>query len=146
MPQIQTLEQVHMPDLAILLPQWGDLGAMDPDTLWAQGGNARAGGVGEVYGAWTEDGTLVAYMQLREYVLVGIGSYAEVLALLVHDAYRGIGVGSALLAAAEEWARARQLPAMILSSQVHRVDAHSLYLRHGYSHFKHSYYFTKPLD
>jgi hypothetical protein len=51
-----------------------------------------------------------------------------------------------LLQKAELWAQSRGLHHMILSSQVHRVDAHSVYLKRGYTHFKHSYYFTKNLD
>lgn len=145
MPTIHTIEETHLADLALLMPQWGDGVVCDPKVLGEQIARLRQGDVGEIFGAWMPDGTLVGYIQLREYVLVGVGNFAEIVALLVHDAYRGIGIATALLVYAEEWAITRNLNTMILSSQVHRVDAHSVYLKRGYNHFKHSYYFTKSL-
>lgn len=146
MPTIEPLLESHIADLALLMPQWGDGVDVDPTTLQHQIFRVRNGNGGEIFGAWTSDGTLVGYVQLREYILIGVDSFAEIVALLVHDAYRGIGIGSALLQKAEVWAQSRGLQHMILSSQVHRVDAHSVYLKRGYSHFKHSYYFTKNLN
>ncbi|MBE7492703.1 MAG: GNAT family N-acetyltransferase [Planctomycetes bacterium] len=61
---------------------------------------------------------------------------AELEALVVHESARGRGVGAALLAAAEDWARGRGLAGVKLGSRVSRVEAHRFYERHGYTRVK----------
>ena len=52
--------------------------------------------------------------------------------LIVHDAARGTGVGSALVAAVEEWARARGAGNLVLTSGKQRHEAHRFYAARGY--------------
>ncbi|HEX7240580.1 MAG TPA: GNAT family N-acetyltransferase [Longimicrobiaceae bacterium] len=58
--------------------------------------------------------------------------YARVLALVVDPAHRGGGVGAALMAEAEAWARERGAAAVHLTAATHREGAHRFYRRMGY--------------
>jgi GNAT superfamily N-acetyltransferase len=53
--------------------------------------------------------------------------------VFVSAAARGQGVGAAMLAKAEERARARGAALITLSSNAKRVDAHRFYEQHGYA-------------
>lgn len=68
---------------------------------------------------------------------------AEVQELVVMPQVRGLGVGKALLAWAEQQARLRRAELLELSTSTKRVDAHRFYVREGFSatHYR----FTKPL-
>jgi GNAT superfamily N-acetyltransferase len=57
---------------------------------------------------------------------------AIVEALVVDGARRRVGVGAALMAAAEAWALARGLRSLALSSNVARTGAHAFYHALGY--------------
>lgn len=63
----------------------------------------------------------------RDEVVGHIGS------LVVDEAVRSQGVGAQLLAAAEQWLREHGARHVILTSALHREDAHRFYLRHGYA-------------
>ncbi|KQV79460.1 hypothetical protein ASD15_19230 [Massilia sp. Root351] len=66
--------------------------------------------------------------------------------ILVDAGARRLGVGSALLAHAEAWARGRGLPGIMLETQDSNVPACRLYARHGYQlrGFDRSLYATHP--
>ncbi len=92
--------------------------------------------VAELAAIWKLDGTLVA---LAEGVIVGevrvdpswMG-YGE-LGMMVAAGWRGRGVGSALVAAAIEWARARGLHKLALSVFPHNQAAIALYRKFGFA-------------
>lgn len=70
-------------------------------------------------------------------VMVGLSynfdaPYARIIALVVDEAARGTGVGAALVARAEEWARAAGAGAIHLTTAMHRDGAHAFYERVGY--------------
>lgn len=69
----------------------------------------------------------------------------ELLGLVVDEATRGNGVGSRLIAAAEEWGRKRGLRRCVFTSRITREDAHRLYRRLGYEVAKTSHVFEKGL-
>jgi GNAT superfamily N-acetyltransferase len=69
----------------------------------------------------------------------------EIASLVVDEASRGKGIGSQLLAAAEEWGRAQGAGKARLLSRATRPDAHRLYVRSGYEITKTSYVFDKAL-
>ena len=60
------------------------------------------------------------------------GVYAHLLVLVVASEARGTGVGTALLRAFEEGALARDASAIVLTSSLHRKDAHAFYERRGF--------------
>lgn len=61
------------------------------------------------------------------------GFYIRVLALAVHPNHRGTGVGTALIRAAENWARSLHACGIALDSGVHRKNAHAFYIHRGFS-------------
>jgi GNAT superfamily N-acetyltransferase len=73
------------------------------------------------------------------------GPRVEISQIVVDQAMRGKGIGSKLLAMAEEWGRAQGLKKIRLASQVKRTATHRLYVRLGYTIDKTSHVFSKPL-
>jgi uncharacterized protein (TIGR00290 family) len=73
------------------------------------------------------------------------GKYGEIGGLVVADNFRGQGVGSRLLRAAEEWIKSRYVGKCLVRSRSTRVDAHRFYEREKYSPEKISAVFTKTL-
>jgi GNAT superfamily N-acetyltransferase len=70
---------------------------------------------------------------------------AQVAGLVVDEGHREEGIGAALLAAAETWAREHGARSIVVRSRVTRERAHAFYLRHGYREQKRSVVFEKPL-
>lgn len=70
---------------------------------------------------------------------------AEIAALVVDEEWRGRGVGSQLVSAAETWARSKNIPLIRLTSNVLREDAHRFYKREGYEILKTWHLFTKSV-
>ncbi len=67
--------------------------------------------------------------------------YAEVMEIVVEQAFQRKGVGKLLLRAAERWATACTYPRIRLRSGVHREDAHKFYEKLGYEKSRASYAF-----
>lgn len=70
---------------------------------------------------------------------------AQVMALVVDEAWRSGGVGADLLDAAEAWAREHGCAEMLVSTRITRERAHGFYRRHGYDLRKTNHYFSKGL-
>lgn len=60
------------------------------------------------------------------------GSYGRIFTIVVDEAHRGQGIGSALVAAAEGWLMERGVISIIINSGTHRQEAHRFYQRRGY--------------
>jgi GNAT superfamily N-acetyltransferase len=71
---------------------------------------------------------------------------ALILGLVVGEGHRSAGIGAALLAAAEDWARARGCQRLVVATRITRERAHRFYAREGYEVSKTSYFLTKALD
>lgn len=111
-------------------PEREDRGA--PDAYAAAVVRIRDSG-GEVLVAQC-DGDLVGVLQVLalEQLQHAGGRVAEVESLHVDARYRRRGVGSALLGAAVEWARARGCFRVQLTSHLSRLDAHAFYEQAGF--------------
>ena len=59
---------------------------------------------------------------------------ARLIALAVEPDARGGGVGAALVAAVEAWARAQGANSLMLTTALHRAGAQAFYERLGYEH------------
>lgn len=70
---------------------------------------------------------------------------AEIGGLVVDEAARGRGVGSALVASAEAWARERGYDIVSVRSNVIRAGAHEFYKSRGYQVLKSQYKLRKKL-
>jgi GNAT superfamily N-acetyltransferase len=71
---------------------------------------------------------------------------ALIVGLVIGEGHRSAGIGAALLAAAEAWARARGCKRLVVATRITRERAHRFYAREGYEVSKTSYFLTKALD
>ncbi|HHL4078369.1 GNAT family N-acetyltransferase [Burkholderia sola] len=60
------------------------------------------------------------------------GYLGRITSMVVDEHHRGGGVGSALIAAAENWFRTVGCVKLEVTSGDHRLDAHRFYARHGF--------------
>ena len=92
------------------------------------------------------DGQLLGWVHVELSESVDVGSLAVIAGLVVDRAHRRQGVGAALMAEAEAWARQQGCPLMRLRSSATRTPAHRFYEGLGYRNVKTQYSFVKPLD
>lgn len=78
------------------------------------------------------EGRVIGYVHAAEYECLYLESLKDILALAVDPDMRGRGVGRALLAAVEAWAKETGSVGVRLVSGINRVDAHRFYLACGY--------------
>jgi len=93
----------------------------------------------------TTDGAVVGWIEVAPRRSVEFGEVAEIQGLVVTASERGRDVGSRLLSAAEEWARAQGFDRIRVRSNVVRERTHGFYLARGYSERKRQVVFDKPL-
>jgi GNAT superfamily N-acetyltransferase len=91
------------------------------------------------------NGVIVGWLEIFLPLSVLNAGKAEIGALVVDDNVRRLGVGSALMKAAHEWAQRKKCPFIYLRSNVIRKEAHAFYRRTGYSVYKTQYVFRKLL-
>lgn len=91
------------------------------------------------------DGAVLGVIHLRVAGLLEMEPTAVIESLVIDERARGRGIGGQLVAAAEQWARARGVGAVWVRSNVTRVAAHRFYERLGYTRVTTSFAFTKPL-
>jgi len=84
-----------------------------------------------------------AHIMITHSMIAGIR--AELAGLSVSPRARGLGAGSALLSAVEEWAAQRGVRKIHLRSGAEREEAHSFYLARGYEVVKTQLALTKSL-
>ena len=87
----------------------------------------------------------IAWIHVGAAHILERNAYAVIHGLVVSDAHRSGAIGSDLLAAAEDWARQRGIPVMLVRSRSTRERAHGLYLERGYAEVKRSHVFEKRL-
>ena len=66
------------------------------------------------------------------YVVADERTYGYIAELFVVEAMRGLGVGRALIAACEDWARGRGLKVMMIGVLTRNTSAHAVYRGAGY--------------
>ena len=91
------------------------------------------------------DGAVVGWAHVAETRALEYEPCAELLGLVVDEGARSGGVGAALVAAAEQWARACGLSEMRVRSRDTRARAHAFYRREGYEDWKRQAVFRKQL-
>jgi GNAT superfamily N-acetyltransferase len=90
-------------------------------------------------------GDLVGWVHAAEEELFESGRRCEIRGLVVHRPARRAGVGRALVAAVETWARGRGLPEVSVRSNVVREESHPFYERLGYVRTKTQHVYRKSL-
>lgn len=81
------------------------------------------------------DSTIVGLIGMaKQFAYEFDGPYVRVMALVVHEDYRGMKIGQNLMQAAENWAVENECVAVTLNSgnRPERVGAHQFYERLGY--------------
>lgn len=92
------------------------------------------------------EGGLLGWVHVEIAEYVESGSFAVIGGLVVDRAHRRQGIGAALMADAEAWARRQGCAVMRLWSSTSRAPAHQFYAGLGYRNVKTQYSFVKPLD
>ncbi|HEU5311863.1 MAG TPA: GNAT family N-acetyltransferase [Candidatus Eisenbacteria bacterium] len=90
-------------------------------------------------------GTVVGWIHVFGNRLLESEPDAEIGGLVVDEAVRGRGVGTALVAAAEAWARERGYPVVSVRSNVVRTATHEFYQERGYGIVKTQIKFRKTI-
>jgi GNAT superfamily N-acetyltransferase len=102
-------------------------------------------GHGGAYVAVAERGRVVGWMSVAVQVTLEGDAGAEVWGLVVDEALRGRGIGTALMAHAEAWARDRGFRDVSLRTNIIRKDTHHFYQSLGYEIVKTQYKMKKRL-
>jgi GNAT superfamily N-acetyltransferase len=102
--------------------------------------------MGEVFVAAGEgDGRVLGWTHVVPRLQLEEPPFAELAGLVVADGARSLGVGAALLAAAEDWAKGAGFALMRVRSNVVRERAHRFYEREGYCRVKGQAVFHKSI-
>lgn len=91
------------------------------------------------------DASVTGWIHVRRSALLEESDLAVVEGLVVDESHRSQGVGAALLAAGEEWARRHGAATLVVRSRVTRERAHAFYRRHGFVERKRSVVLAKAL-
>jgi GNAT superfamily N-acetyltransferase len=91
------------------------------------------------------DGALAGLAGLEQRLTLENGERVEIVGLVVDADARRQGVGRALVAAAEQWTRARGLDEMFLRSNVVRPEAHAFYEGLGFTRTKTQHAYLRRL-
>lgn len=92
-----------------------------------------------------DDATALGWMHVARCITLETGEYAEILGLVVDAHVRRGGVGRALVAAAERWARSQRLARITVRSNAARVESHPFYAALGYQRPKSQHVYVKLL-
>lgn len=132
---IRTAESGDVVTLAALSGQLGY--PVETAEMAARLARVRGQHAGEVFVAvGEEDSRVLGWTHVVPRLQLEEPPFAELAGLVVADTARGFGIGRALLAAAEDWARRTGFALMRVRSNVVRERAHRFYEREGYCRVK----------
>jgi GNAT superfamily N-acetyltransferase len=96
-------------------------------------------------GGLADAARLGGWMHVARHIVLESGEFAEILGLIVDPTARRAGVGRALVAEAERWARAHRLGRLAVRSNVLRDESHTFYPALGFPHSKSQHVYAKSL-
>lgn len=99
-----------------------------------------------VFVAESADKEVVGWVHVFKTQRLIVEPFVEIGGLIVGEGLRGLGVGKALLAAAEAWVQGSEFTSIRVRSNVIREGAHSFYERLGYSRVKQQNVFYKLIN
>ena len=88
---------------------------------------------------------VVGALHIEKYSTLYYKDIANILSLAVNGKHRRGGVGKALISAAENWAKSKNLPEIRLESSMLRKPAHEFYRAMGFDSEKEQIRFLKKL-
>lgn len=100
----------------------------------------------EIFVADTNDGRVSGFIHIYFHTSLVIDPLVEIGSLVVDQDYQRMGIGKALLTAAEEWAKKACCRQIRLHSNIIRIEAHKFYQAQGYTNIKTQHAFLKKLD
>jgi GNAT superfamily N-acetyltransferase len=98
-----------------------------------------------VYLAHSASVSVIGWVHVYARESLIVGRVAEIGGLIVHQSYRGQGVGRLLLQQAEEWAQQQNCTSLVIRSNTQRQAAHQFYRHVGYQIRKTQVVFDKEL-
>lgn len=87
----------------------------------------------------------IGWIHVAMLALLEHSDYASINGLVVDERRRSAGIGRALVAAGEEWARQQGATEITVRSRNSRERAHRFYEQLGFDEIKRSHVFAKPL-
>lgn len=90
-----------------------------------------------------QNNEVIGFIHGSPYELLYSDSIINILAFVVKEEYRNIGVGSVLLKSLEDWAKEKGYFGIRLVTRFERIDAHRFYQKHGYINRKNQKNFIK---
>jgi GNAT superfamily N-acetyltransferase len=93
-----------------------------------------------------QGGPLLGWVAAELRVLLESGFKAEISGLVVTAQARRSGVGGKLVLAAEHWAAKRGLPAIVVRSNIARMESHAFYQAMSYVRRKTQHSYEKQLS
>lgn len=96
----------------------------------------------KIFVAVVEDG-IAGYIHLTDYDVIYAPHFKNILGLAVLEKFKRFGIGSALLAEGEKWAKQTGAAGVRLCSGESRTDAHQFYRSCGYKDNKKQLNFKK---
>ena len=140
---IETARLEHAGEIARLS---GELGyPATPDEIVQRLTNLSATSHAYVAVAAAPDGRLLGWMVVERHCGLESGEQAELAGLVVSSDARRLGVGRALVAAAEAWTRAGGFPTLRVRSNVLRAESHAFYRGVGFVPVKTQHTYEKSL-
>lgn len=138
---IRPMEPGDAEAVAELTAQLGYERGVEDTRAWI----AESGALAERQAAFVAclDGTVAGWIEVSIERRLQSAPFALIGGLVVDERIRGRGIGLRLLRQAEEWAWARGLDAVRVTSRSTRERAHQFYLRDGYESVKMSMVFEK---
>jgi predicted N-acetyltransferase YhbS len=91
-------------------------------------------------------GVIVGWLQAHACHIVESGFRVEIMGLVVAVETRRSGVGRALVAEAERWARSISAEAVVVRSNVQRLESHAFYPALGYTQTKTQAVYRKEIS
>jgi GNAT superfamily N-acetyltransferase len=88
---------------------------------------------------------LLGWTHVEQRRSIAGGDHAEIMGMIIDPTARRLGIGAALVAAAEEWATARRLTTIEVRSNVVRDISHPFYEARGYARVKTQHSYEKSL-
>ena len=92
------------------------------------------------------DGSVVGYVHANDYKLIYAPAMKNIMGIAVSNKHKRMGIGKALLTAAEAWAKADGAKGVLLVSGETRKEAHMFYERCGYTGGKYQLNYKKYFE
>lgn len=105
-----------------------------------------ASDVADAFVAEDDEGRVLGWAHVFAAPFLESGPNAELGGLVVDESARGRGIGAALVARTEAWARERGIRKICLRSNVIRTEAHGFYQRLGFAIQKSQFKFQKEIE